>query len=173
MIAMLSTTTTTATSIMTSTNHIDDDITANNTPPNISAGSHFLGKMPITQETEIKDSETIERLVSLVEETKSLLVSLNADDVYGSISWPNSLTIDHAIEKLDAALNKYSDVEFSKSGEIVKITVGVIREYEVEVVEYFSTYISDDLNKAGRETFKRLKQIQDTLFKNIYNGINV
>lgn len=105
----------------------------------------------------VTDKHIIEEVVELVKYTRAILKDLNDGEKYGEISWPNSLTIENAIDSIDGVLKE--DPVF---------TLEDVKDYEKDVVEYFSTYIEDDLNERGVGVYKMLKNRQDDLFSRIY-----
>jgi hypothetical protein len=112
---------------------------------------------PIKKEVVVADESIISEVIALMKYTRDILKDLDIGEKYGEISWPNSLTIDSAIETIDRVLSE--DPIF---------TLDDVKDYEKDVVDYFSTYIEDDLNINGMEIYKKLQSMQTKLFSKIY-----
>ena len=79
-----------------------------------------------------------EVISQLVADTYTFLKVLNDNNDYGEISWPNSLTIPDAIEKIDILL--LEQPEYTRDDVLI---------YSDEMESYFKDYISSDLNDRG------------------------
>ena len=111
----------------------------------------------ISGEVVVSSKPIIGEVIELMKYTREILMDLDDGEKYGEVSWPNSITIGSAIESINGVL-----------GEDPIFTVDDVKSYEKDVVDYFTTYIEEDLNAKGKDIYKNLQSIQDGLFLKIY-----